>query len=126
MFFSGLQVSWQMALMLYLNEGLCRVSRVGPDDQTRVLTPLDDPLLQLVSPDVLAGVKDVVAVADHRHRHRRELVQDPLKRLLLPVPTPRDDGAARHQENHCAAVVAPKGVSLLPFHALTISANIQS
>lgn len=92
--------------MLYLNEGLSRVSRVGPDDQTRVLTPLDDSLLQLVAPDVLAGVKDVVAVTDHRHRHRRELIQDPFKRLLLPVPTPRDDGAARHEDSHCAGLVA--------------------
>lgn len=92
--------------MLYLNEGLSRVSRVRPDDQTRVLTPLDDSLLQLVAPDVLAGVKDVVAVTDHRHRHRRELIQDPFKRLLLPVPTPRDDGAARHEDSHCAGLVA--------------------
>lgn len=92
--------------MLYLNEGLSRVSRVRPDDQARVLTPLDDSFLQLVSPDVLAGVEDVVAVTDHRHRNRGELIQDPLKRLLLPVPAPRDDGAARHEESHCAGVVA--------------------
>lgn len=84
--------------MFYLDEGLSRVSGVGPDDQTRVLAALDDSLLQLVSPDVLAGVEDVVAVADHRHRHRGELVQDPLKRLLLPASAPRDDGAARHEE----------------------------
>lgn len=51
--------------VMYLNESLCRISRVWPDDQTRVLAALHDSLFQLVTPDVFTGVKDVVAVTDH-------------------------------------------------------------
>lgn len=49
----------------YLNKSLCRVSRVRANDQTGVLAALHDSLLQLVSPDVFAGIEDVIAVTDH-------------------------------------------------------------
>lgn len=85
---------------VYLNQSLCGVSRVRPDDQTRVLAALHDSLLQLVSPDVLTGVKDVVAVADHRHGPRGELLKDLFKRLLLPAPSPGDDGTGWQQTRY--------------------------
>lgn len=78
--------------VIYLNKSLCRVSRVWPDDQTGFLVALHDSLLQFVSPDVFTGIKDVVAVADHWDGARGELLQHSLKRLLLLVPPPRDDG----------------------------------
>lgn len=80
--------------MFHLDEGLCGVSRVRPDDQAGVLAALHHALLQLVPPDVFTGVKDVVAVTDYRHRPGGELVQDSLKRLLLSAPPPGDDGTA--------------------------------
>ena len=82
---------------MYLQEGLCGVSGVRPDDQAGVLAPLHHTLLQLVPPDVLTGLEDVVAVADHSHRAGGELIQQPLEGLLLSAPTPGDDGATDRQ-----------------------------
>lgn len=78
---------------MYLQEGLCGVSGVWTDDQAGVLASLHHTLLQLVPPDVLTGLEDVVAVADHSHWAAGELIQQPLKGLLLSVPPPGDDGA---------------------------------
>lgn len=93
------------SLVPYLDQSLCGVSGVRPDDQTRVLAALHHSLLQLVSPDVLAGVEDVVAVADHGHWPRGELLKDPLKGLLLPAPPPGDDGAGRQEGGYNTELV---------------------
>lgn len=55
----------KMKAVTYLNKSLCWVSRIWPDNQTGILAALHDSFLQLFSPDVFTGVKDVIAVTDH-------------------------------------------------------------
>lgn len=49
---------------------------------------------QVLAPDLLTGVVDVVAVADHRHGHTGELLDDVLEGVFLVVLSPRCDSAA--------------------------------
>lgn len=55
---------------------------------------------QVLAPDLLTGVVDVVAVADHRHGHAGELLDDVLEGVFLVVLSPRCDGAAENK--HCS------------------------
>lgn len=56
---------------------------------------------QVFAPDLLTGVVDVVAVADHRHGHIGELLDDVLEGVFLVVLSPRCDSAAGTKEKNC-------------------------
>ncbi|TNN50366.1 hypothetical protein EYF80_039448 [Liparis tanakae] len=73
----------ELAAGPHLQDGIERVSRVGPDHQRGVGTARLDQRPEVFSPDLLAGVVDVVAVADDGYRHVGELLDDVLEGIFL-------------------------------------------
>lgn len=57
---------------------------------------------QVLAPDLLTGIVDVVAVADHRHGHTGELLDDVLEGIFLVVLSPRCDSAAEKKKKTTA------------------------
>lgn len=82
-----------MLINTHLNEGLSRVPRVRPYNESRILTPLHHSLFQLITPDVLTSLKNVIAVANHSYRPCGKLVQQTLECILLSALAPGDDSA---------------------------------
>lgn len=76
----------------HLDEGLSGVPGVWANNESRILTPLHHSLFQLVPPDMLTSLKNVITVANHSYRPRGKLVQQTLECVLLSAPTPGDDG----------------------------------
>lgn len=83
---------------MYLQNRIERVSGVRPHHERSVRTALLYQRPEVLSPDLLAGVVDVVAVADDGDRHAGELLDDVLEGVLFMVLAPRRDGAAGRRE----------------------------
>lgn len=71
-----------------------RVSWVWSNDERGVCAAHLDQRPQVFSPNLLAGVVDVVAVADYGHRHAGKLLDDVLEGIFFMVFPPRCDGTA--------------------------------
>jgi len=81
-----------------LEHGVQGVARVRPHHQRGVGAAGHDQVAQVLAPDALAGVVNVVAVADDGHGHVGELLHDVLEGVPLVVLAPRCDGAGRREE----------------------------
>lgn len=77
----------------HLQHRVQRVPRVRPDHQRGVGAALLDQASQVFAPDLLAGVVDVVTVADYGDGHVGELLDDVLEGVFFVVFAPSRDGA---------------------------------